>query len=185
MLEIGYALSSEEHRPGDLVRFAVGAEQSGFGFALISDHFHPWTDAQGHSPFVWATLGGIAQATERLRVGTGVTCPTFRMPPALVAHDHRLVGWGTLHGPDAFLEAFRAMFVLAPNARFRTDHLRATKGDLIVFHSRLLHMSTDNQGRESRIALSLHYATAGTTDRTAEVFGQSPYNYWLPAYRTP
>jgi len=46
-------------------------------------------------------------------------------------------------------------------------------------------MSTDNRGHESRIALSLHYATAGTTDRTAEVFGQSPYNYWLPAYRTP
>jgi G6PDH family F420-dependent oxidoreductase len=86
MLEIGYALSSEEHRPGDLVRFAVGAEQAGFSFALISDHFHPWTDAQGHSPFVWATLGGIAQATDRLRVGTGVTCPTFRMHPALVAH---------------------------------------------------------------------------------------------------
>jgi phytanoyl-CoA hydroxylase len=68
------------------------------------------------------------------------------------------------------------------------DHahsVAATKGDLIVFDSRLLHMSTDNQGRESRIALSLHYATAGTIDCTAEVFGQSPYNYWLPAYRTP
>ena len=86
MLEIGYALSSEEHRPGDLVRFAVGAEQSGFSFALVSDHFHPWTDAQGQSPFVWATLGGVAQATERLRVGTGVTCPTFRMHPAIIAH---------------------------------------------------------------------------------------------------
>ena len=86
MLEIGYALSSEEHRPGDLVRFAVGAEESGFAFALVSDHYHPWTDSQGHSPFVWATLGGIAQETERLRVGTGVTCPTFRLHPALVAH---------------------------------------------------------------------------------------------------
>jgi coenzyme F420-dependent glucose-6-phosphate dehydrogenase len=86
MFEIGYALSSEEHRPGDLVRWAVAAEASGFQFALISDHYHPWTDAQGQSPFVWATLGGIAQATERLRVGTGVTCPTFRLHPALVAH---------------------------------------------------------------------------------------------------
>jgi phytanoyl-CoA hydroxylase len=68
------------------------------------------------------------------------------------------------------------------------DHahsVAATTGDLILFDSRVLHMSTDNQGRESRIALSLHYAKAGTTDRTAEVFGQSPYNYWLPAYRTP
>ena len=86
MLEIGYALSSEEHRPGDLVRYAAGAEASGFRFALISDHFHPWTDNQGQSPFVWSVLGGIAQATEHIRVGTGVTCPTFRIHPALVAH---------------------------------------------------------------------------------------------------
>jgi G6PDH family F420-dependent oxidoreductase len=86
MLEIGYTLSSEEHRPGDLVKFAAGAEAAGFRFALISDHFHPWTDAQGQSPFVWAVLGGVARATERLRVGTGVTCPTARIHPALVAH---------------------------------------------------------------------------------------------------
>src|ERR671914_791812 len=86
MLEIGYALSSEEHRPGDLVRYAAAAETSGFRFALISDHFHPWTDNQGQSPFVWSVLGGIAQATEHLRIGTGVTCPTFRIHPALVAH---------------------------------------------------------------------------------------------------
>ena len=85
MLEIGYALSSEEHRPGDLVRFAAGAEASGFRFALISDHFHPWTDAQGQSSFVWAVLGGIARATERLRLGTGVTCPTVRIHPAIIA----------------------------------------------------------------------------------------------------
>jgi G6PDH family F420-dependent oxidoreductase len=86
MPEIGYALSSEEHRPGDLVRFAAAAEETGFRFALISDHFHPWSDAQGQSPFVWAVLGGIAQATDRLRVGTGVTCPTARIHPAIVAH---------------------------------------------------------------------------------------------------
>jgi coenzyme F420-dependent glucose-6-phosphate dehydrogenase len=86
MLEIGYTLSSEEHRPGDLVKFAAGAEAAGFRFALISDHFHPWTDAQGQSPFVWTVLGGVARATERLRVGTGVTCPTARIHPALVAH---------------------------------------------------------------------------------------------------
>jgi G6PDH family F420-dependent oxidoreductase len=86
MLEMGYALSCEEHRPNDLVRWAVAAEASGFRFAMISDHFHPWTDAQGQSPFVWAVLGAIASETERLQVGTGVTCPTFRFHPALVAH---------------------------------------------------------------------------------------------------
>jgi G6PDH family F420-dependent oxidoreductase len=83
--ELGYALSSEEHRPNDLVRQARQAEEAGFSFALISDHYHPWIDRQGQSPFVWGVIGGIAQATERLRLGTGVTCPTIRLHPAIVA----------------------------------------------------------------------------------------------------
>src|ERR671910_3213947 len=86
MPQLGYALSSEEHGPLELVRNAARAEQAGFEFALISDHFHPWTDRQGESPFVWSVIGGIAQATERLRLGTGVTCPTIRTHPAIVAH---------------------------------------------------------------------------------------------------
>ncbi len=85
MVELGYALSSEEHAPNDLVRYARRAEEVGFEFALISDHYHPWTDQQGHSPFIWSVLGGIAQVTQRILVGTGVTCPTFRYHPALVA----------------------------------------------------------------------------------------------------
>ena len=85
MPTLGYALSSEEHRPNDLVRYARQAEQSGFEFALVSDHFHPWTDRQGQSPFVWSVIGGIAQATERLVLGTGVTCPTIRTHPAVIA----------------------------------------------------------------------------------------------------
>ena len=86
MVEIGYKLSSEEHSPADLVRYAQRAEEAGFTFASISDHFHPWTDKQGHSPFVWGVLGAIAQATERLVLGTGVTCPTVRTHPAVIAH---------------------------------------------------------------------------------------------------
>jgi coenzyme F420-dependent glucose-6-phosphate dehydrogenase len=85
MPEIGYALASEDHPPNDLVRFARDAEETGFEFALISDHFHPWLDAQGQSPFVWSVIGAIAQAAERLRLGTGVTCPTMRIHPAIVA----------------------------------------------------------------------------------------------------
>lgn len=85
MVQLGYTLSSEEHPPNDLVRFARMAEQAGFTFASISDHYHPWVDAQGHSPFVWSVLGGIAQATERLEVMTGVTCPTIRIHPAIIA----------------------------------------------------------------------------------------------------
>lgn len=73
MLEIGYKLCSEEHTPNELVRYAERAEDAGFTFAMISDHFHPWTDEQGQSPFVWSVIGAIAQATKRLRVATGVT----------------------------------------------------------------------------------------------------------------
>ncbi len=85
MPELGYALSSEEHPPNDLVANARRAEEVGFTFALVSDHYHPWLDAQGQSPFVWSVIGGIARATERLRLGTGVTCPTIRIHPAIVA----------------------------------------------------------------------------------------------------
>lgn len=84
-LEIGYSLSSEETRPNDLVHFAQRAEDVGFSFALISDHFHPWIDRQGQSPFVWSVVGAIAQVTRRLRLGTGVTCPIGRIHPAIIA----------------------------------------------------------------------------------------------------
>jgi coenzyme F420-dependent glucose-6-phosphate dehydrogenase len=83
--EFGYWLSSEEHPPLDLVRDAKRAEDAGFEFAMVSDHFHPWTGAQGHSPFVWAVIGGIAATTERIRLGTGVTCPTIRIHPVVLA----------------------------------------------------------------------------------------------------
>ncbi len=84
-VEIGYSLMSEEHHPNALVRYAQLAEEAGFTFATISDHFHPWTSQQGNSPFVWATIGGIAAATKKLRVGTAVTCPTMRIHPAIIA----------------------------------------------------------------------------------------------------
>jgi coenzyme F420-dependent glucose-6-phosphate dehydrogenase len=83
--KFGYALSSEEHSASDLVSNARAAEEAGFSFALISDHFHPWIDRQGESPFVWSVLGGIAEATQQLVVGTGVTCPTIRIHPAIIA----------------------------------------------------------------------------------------------------
>jgi G6PDH family F420-dependent oxidoreductase len=91
-VEIGYTLSSEERRPEELVSLARAAEETGFTFALISDHYHPWTDKQGSSPFAWSVLGGIATATSLLRVGTGVTCPTIRYHPAIIAQAAATVG---------------------------------------------------------------------------------------------
>jgi len=84
--EYGYALSSEEHRPNDLVRNARRAEELGFTFVSVSDHYHPWIDKQGQSPFVWCVLGGLAATTgPDFSVGTGVTCPTIRIHPAVMA----------------------------------------------------------------------------------------------------
>ena len=85
MIEFGYFLSSEEHKPNQLVGYAQMAEQSGFKFVVISDHFHPWVSQQGESSFVWSVLGGIAHTTQRVAVGTGVTCPIMRIHPALIA----------------------------------------------------------------------------------------------------
>jgi coenzyme F420-dependent glucose-6-phosphate dehydrogenase len=84
-MELGVGFSSEELGPNEIVRCAALAEEVGFTTAWVSDHFHPWIDAQGESPFVWSVLGGVATATERIRVGTGVTCPTIRMHPAIIA----------------------------------------------------------------------------------------------------
>jgi G6PDH family F420-dependent oxidoreductase len=83
--KLGYSLSSEEFDAPTLVALAERAERAGFGFAGISDHFHPWVDAQGESPFVWGVLGAIAARTERLELITGVTCPSQRIHPAIIA----------------------------------------------------------------------------------------------------
>ena len=84
-MKLGVAFSSEELSANEIVGAAVLAEEAGFTTAWVSDHYHPWIDAQGESPFVWSVLGGIATATEQLRVGTGVTCPSMRIHPAVLA----------------------------------------------------------------------------------------------------
>ena len=83
-MQIGCFLSCEEFGPRDLVELAKRAEQAGFHALWISDHYHPWNDAQGHSAFVWSVIGALAEATA-LPVTTGVTCPTIRIHPAIIA----------------------------------------------------------------------------------------------------
>jgi G6PDH family F420-dependent oxidoreductase len=85
MATIGIFLSSEEQSAKRLVDIAVKAEVAGFRDLWISDHFHPWTNAQGESPFVWSTIGAIAGATREVRVTTAVTCPTVRIHPVIIA----------------------------------------------------------------------------------------------------
>ncbi len=83
-MKLGYFLSSEEHTPRELLEHAIAAEEAGFESILISDHFHPWIDRQGQSPFVWSVIGAIAARTD-LEITTGVTCPTVRIHPAIIA----------------------------------------------------------------------------------------------------
>ena len=83
-MKLGYFLSCEEFGPGELLEQARMAEEAGFEALWISDHYHPWNEAQGHSPFVWSVIGGLSQATS-LPVTTGVTCPTVRIHPAIIA----------------------------------------------------------------------------------------------------
>jgi G6PDH family F420-dependent oxidoreductase len=85
MTQIGYTMMCEQAGPKQLVRDVILAEQAGFDFAVISDHYFPWLEAQGHSPYAWSVLGAAAQATSRIPLMTYVTCPTRRYHPAVVA----------------------------------------------------------------------------------------------------
>ena len=85
MVSIGYTIMGEQAGPKQLVEDAVRAEQAGFDFLAASDHFFPWLEEQGHSPYVWSVLGAVAHATESIELMTYVTCPTMRYHPSIVA----------------------------------------------------------------------------------------------------
>jgi G6PDH family F420-dependent oxidoreductase len=104
MAKIGYFLSSEEHPGTELVKAAALAERAGFDGLWISDHFHPWLDDQGESPFVWSVLGAIAASTDRVKVTTAVTCPTVRIHPAVIAQAAATTAelFGTAEGGGRF-----------------------------------------------------------------------------------
>jgi F420-dependent hydroxymycolic acid dehydrogenase len=90
--QIGYVLSHEQFPVPQLVEFAVEAEQEGFDAVWASDHLQPWQPSEGHSGLAWLTLGAIGQRTRRIRMGTGVTCPSFRYNPAVVAEAFATLG---------------------------------------------------------------------------------------------
>lgn len=92
MVRFGYTLMTEQAGPSALVRDAAAAERAGFDFEVMSDHYFPWLDSQGHSPNAWVTLGAVASATERVDLMTYVTCPIVRYHPAIVAQQAATVG---------------------------------------------------------------------------------------------
>jgi G6PDH family F420-dependent oxidoreductase len=81
----GYTLMTEQSGPRELVGYAVGAEEAGFDFEVMSDHYSPWLTEQGHAPYAWSVLGAVAHATSRVGLMTYITCPTIRYHPAVVA----------------------------------------------------------------------------------------------------
>ncbi len=85
MTDFGYTMMTEQSPPDQLVRDLQIAEEAGFGFSVISDHYQPWLESQGHSGYCWSILGAAAQATERIGLMTYVTCPILRYHPAVVA----------------------------------------------------------------------------------------------------
>lgn len=92
MAQIGYVLSHEQFSAPELLEIGVAAEQAGFDMLWASDHIHPWQDNQGHASHAWITLAALGQRTERIPFGTGVTCPTYRYHPAVVAHAFASLG---------------------------------------------------------------------------------------------
>ncbi|QYC43866.1 F420-dependent glucose-6-phosphate dehydrogenase [Nonomuraea coxensis DSM 45129] len=92
MVQIGYTLMSEQTPARELVDYAAAAERIGFDYAVISDHYFPWVEEMGHSPYCWSVLGAVAQVTERIPLMTYVTCPIMRYHPAVVAQKAATMG---------------------------------------------------------------------------------------------
>lgn len=91
-IQFGYKLMSETTGPKELVRNARLAEDGGFDFVSLSDHYLPWLESHGHSPFAWSVLGAIAETTERVGIATGLTCPIIRYHPAIIAQAAATIG---------------------------------------------------------------------------------------------
>ena len=85
MARFGYTIMGEQAGPAQLVRDAARAEEVGFDSLAASDHYNPWLEEQGHSPYTWSVLGAVAQATESIDLMTYVTCPIIRYHPVIVA----------------------------------------------------------------------------------------------------
>jgi G6PDH family F420-dependent oxidoreductase len=92
MTRYGYTLMTEQSDPRSLVRYASGAEQAGFDFEVMSDHYFPWLDEQGHAGYAWSMLGAVSQVTDRVELMTYVTCPILRYHPAVVAQKAATIG---------------------------------------------------------------------------------------------
>jgi G6PDH family F420-dependent oxidoreductase len=181
-MKIGYFLSSEEYSPGQLIEQARLAEEAGFDALWISDHYHPWNDAQGQSSFVWSMIGAIAQ-TCRLPVTTAVTCPTVRIHPAIVAQaaatsnvllDGRFVlGVGSGEALNEHVTTSRW-----PNIDVRLDMLEEAvaimrelwSGEYVTYHGQ--HYSVENARIYTRAEQPPPVYVSGLGPKAAELAGR-------------
>src|SRR3954465_15850081 len=92
MTRYGYTLMTEQSGPREIVRYAAAAERAGFDFEVMSDHYFPWLDEQGHAGYAWSMLGAVTQVTERVELMTYVTSPIMRYHPAIVAQKAATIG---------------------------------------------------------------------------------------------
>ena len=92
MLKLGYKASAEQFGPTELLDFSCLAEEVGFDSIFVSDHFQPWQDNQGNASLAWLTLSALGQHSQRLTMGTGVTCPSYRYHPSVVAEAFATLG---------------------------------------------------------------------------------------------
>jgi G6PDH family F420-dependent oxidoreductase len=92
MTNYGYTLMTEQSGPREIVRYAAAAERAGFDFEVMSDHYFPWLEEQGHAAYAWSMLGAVSQVTDRVELMTYVTCPIMRYHPAVVAQKAATIG---------------------------------------------------------------------------------------------
>ena len=83
-LTVGYAAALEQFHPTEVVELSAYAESRGFSGVMAADHYQPWLPSQGQAAFVWNVLTALGERTTG-DIGPGVTAPTFRWHPAMVA----------------------------------------------------------------------------------------------------
>jgi len=189
VIEFGYTLSSEEHDPRRLVDNAGLAEQAGFSFVSVSDHYHPWVEEQGHSPFVWSVLGAIAERTERIDVGVGVTCPIIRIHPAIVAQaaataslllEGRFflgVGTGEALNEHVLGDRWPTVEVRRSMLAEAVEVMRALwTGETVDHHGR--HYTVENARLFDPPATPIPVVVSGFGERSADLAGEIGDGYW-------
>ncbi|HEU5349067.1 MAG TPA: TIGR03557 family F420-dependent LLM class oxidoreductase [Ktedonobacterales bacterium] len=135
--KVGFVLSHEQSPPTELIRFGIAAEEAGFDMVWCSDHFQPWQDSQGHAGFAWVTLSALGQHCHRLAMGTGVTCPSFRYHPSVVAQAFATLGM--LYPGRIFLgigagEALNEMAATGQWGDYRQRATRLTEAVELIRH---------------------------------------------------